>query len=828
MNKNTFSRNLTSAWRPSLFLGVLAGLASAQVAAPAALPVPALSSPEDPRSASSCALVPGPQGAIATHHTQGWSAEFDSAAVRLSAHSGAWNWGLGLVAYGWGGALNGVTCPRSMDADGALLNRTWDEVLGEWYVHSERGLEHGYTLRNRPESAAGLLELQLEVLGGLQPRLGEDGRSVSFMNAQGAAQLHYGGLRVFDQTGRDLIAWFLADGTRLRIIVDDSGAAYPLLIDPLVQTAYFKASNPDVMDQFGGAVAVDGRTVAIGTRYEDSAAKGVNGNQADNSAVNSGAVYVFVEDNGVWTQEAYLKASNTAQVDNFGLAVALSGETLVVGAPGEDSSANTVNGNQNNNSFAGSGAAYVFRRTGSNWAQEAYLKASNCGPQDSFGEAVAISGNTIVVGAPQEGSSAVGVNGNEIDNGATASGAAYVFVRTGTTWVQEAYLKASNTGVEDRFGSAVTVSGDWIAVGAPAERSAATGINGNQLDNSSVEAGAVYLFRRTGSAWAQQAYVKASNTDAQDAFGAAVALSGNTLVVGAAGEQSQATGVNGDQLNNGAKQAGAAYVFEFDGSGWFQQAYLKALNAEATDQFGDSVAVLGNWILIGAPGEASKSVGINGNSADNNGLNAGAAYLFYREGPSWKQEAYVKASNSYPSDRFGTAVALGDDLLVLTAAGEDSAASGVNGNDQDNSLSAAGAAWAYRLDTWRTFLGCTPQIAQLVEPPGAPNLNSTTALKLVGNTITNGFAATLWGVLAVNSQGCGLPFSATEELLLATAPVPQLLGITTLLAGQATQNLSVPNDSNLIGIKIALQSLLVDPSNWASESSNALVFEIVP
>ena len=129
--------------------------------------------------------------------------------------------------------------------------------------------------------------------------------------------------------------------------------------------------------------------------------------------------------------------------------MAVSGDTVVVGAIGEDSNATGVNGDQSDNSATDSGAAYVFVRSGTNWSQQAYLKASNTGAGDHFGISVAVSGDTVVVGAHGEDSNATGVNGNQSDNSAIDSGAAYVFVRSGTNWSQQAYLKASNTGADD-------------------------------------------------------------------------------------------------------------------------------------------------------------------------------------------------------------------------------------------------------------------------------------------------------------------------------------------------------------------------------------------
>jgi hypothetical protein len=160
-----------------------------------------------------------------------------------------------------------------------------------------------------------------------------------------------------------------------------------------------------------------------------------------------------------------------------------------------------------------------------------------------------------------EDSNATGVNGTQSDNSADASGAAYVFVRSGTTWSQQAYLKASNTGASDKFGYSVAIAGDTVVVGAYLEDSNATGVNGDGSNNSAINSGAAYVFVRSGTTWSQQAYLKASNTGANDLFGFLVAISGDTVVVGAYGEASNATGVNGTQSDNSASSAGAAYVF---------------------------------------------------------------------------------------------------------------------------------------------------------------------------------------------------------------------------------------------------------------------------
>jgi hypothetical protein len=330
---------------------------------------------------------------------------------------------------------------------------------------------------------------------------------------------------------------------------------------PVAQEVYVKSSNSGVSDAFGSAVAISGDTMVVGAPNECSNAAGVNGNQTSESALQAGAAYVFVRNGNTWTQQAYLKASNTGAYDSFGWSVAISGDTIVVGAHLEDSDSTTVNGSGSNNNAANAGAAYVFTRSGVAWTQQAYLKASNAEPADLFGVAVAVSGDTVVVGASREGSSATGVNGDGANNGSFSSGAAYVFLRNGANWTEQAYLKASNPGGGDAFGKSLSLDGDTLVVGAAGEDSSATGVDGNQASNSASGAGAAYVFSRSVGQWWQIGYLKASNTEASDAFGGAVAISADTVVAGAARESGGARGVNGLQNGNGALNSGAAYGF---------------------------------------------------------------------------------------------------------------------------------------------------------------------------------------------------------------------------------------------------------------------------
>lgn len=475
-------------------------------------------------------------------------------------------------------------------------------------------------------------------------------------------------------------------------------------LDSMAQAiGYIKASNPDAYDNFGISVALsaDGKTLAVGSFGEDSDATGINGDQTNNNLAGTGAVYVYVRNDSNWRQQAYLKASATQMGYDFGRVLSLSadGNTLAVGALGDNSSATETS----DDSATNSGAVYVYARSGDSWSQEAYVKASNTEERDYFGSSVALSadGNTLAVGAVGEDSNALGIDGDQTNGDALGSGAVYVYVyvREGL-WQQQAYIKASNTGAGDDFGASVALSanGNTLAVGAVGEDSAATGINGDEDDNSAEYAGAVYMFSRDNNVWAQHVYVKASNNEEEDGFGSAVTLSadGNTLAVAAYGEDSAVTGINGDENDNSAKNAGAVYVFSHDINGWIQQAYVKASNSEMDDNFGVSVALSadGNTLAVGANWEDSVATGIEGNQADNGANGAGVVYVFGRATNNWTQLAYVKASNTEALDLFGHSVALSADgnTLAVGAVGEDGQ---LIGDQTDNGAPAAGAVYLY-------------------------------------------------------------------------------------------------------------------------------------
>ncbi len=601
-------------------------------------------------------------GHRARNPQQRWTTWFDGRGFTTTPDAGGWVWGLELASFGRGGAERLIAGSARVDVDGTRVTYEWGDALDEWYVNDHRGVEHGYTIHAPPGGRKGEpLVFTLAVRGGLRAEVSEDGRSVAFVSEGGVAAVTYAGLTVIDAGGRDVPARFVSAAEVLRLTVEDGDALYPLTVDPIAQQAYLSASNYQGNDDFGRSISASGDTVVVGAELEDGAATGVNGNQSGNGANDSGAAYVFVRTESGWSQQAYLKASNTGPADEFGFSVSISGDTIVVGAPGEDSSATGVNGNQSDESAPNSGAVYVFVRNGDVWSQEAYLKASNTGTGDWFGWSVSICEDTIVVGASSEDSSATGVGGDQSDNVQSHSGAAYVFVRSGTTWNQEAYLKASTSHALASFGTSVSISDDTVVCGAPHQ----------------FGAGAAFVYVRDGGIWSPEAYLKASNVGGDDYFGTSVSISGDLLVVGAPGEDSDSTGVNGDQNNEDSLDAGAAYVFGRNGTNWSQQAYLKASNTEPSaselykEYFGSSVAISGEIVVVGAPLEDSAAVGVNGNQADDSAQKSGAAYLFVRSQTEWTQWAYLKASNTGAGDQFGTSVTIAGDTVAVGAIYED-------------------------------------------------------------------------------------------------------------------------------------------------------------
>lgn len=523
----------------------------------------------------------------------------------------------------------------------------------------------------------------------------------------GNSQNPVNGTIVYDKC-RDMLC-YLIDDQWIALGLNSFGQVitYKITTPFALHTTYFKATNTDPFDLFGTfrSLNYDGSRMVVAATGEDSNATGINGNEADNSMSNAGAVYVYRNDSGIWSSEAYIKASNTNADDIFGVGSIISrnGNTIAVGAPAEASNAMGINGNQTDNSLPNAGAAYIFTRTGAIWTQQAYLKASNPDAFDNFGDRLALSedGNWLAISDVGDDSNATGINGDASNNSKSGSGAVYIFNRVAGNWSQQAYIKASNTDSFDAFGYEISLNSDGsiLAVGAPYEKSNATGINGNQANNSFALAGAVYLFNRNGNTWTQSAYIKASNTDSGDNFGSSVVLNGdgNYLIVGAPRERSSAVGINGNQADNSVLEAGAAYLYFYNGTTWAQKFYIKSSNTQGSMLFSTNVAMSddGTRIAVGSRYEGGESSGFNGDQTGTTAYNSGSAYTFLRIGNTLAQQNYIKASNADPGDffSFGLGYSGNGCFLAIGANTESSNATGINGDQFNNNASAAGAVY---------------------------------------------------------------------------------------------------------------------------------------
>lgn len=352
-------------------------------------------------------------------------------------------------------------------------------------------------------------------------------------------------------------------------------------------------ASGEAFDDFGRSVALSGFTALVGVI-------GTNHDQ--------GSAYIYQRRPNSWAQQGVLTASDREFSDFFGYSVALSGNTALVGAVGK-------NGNE--------GCAYVFVRSGTVWTQQAKLKAADGEDGDYFGRSVALSGNTALVGAIWDD---VGSN--------TWQGSAYVFVRSGTTWTQQAQLIAADGTTGDYFGYSVALSGDTALVGAVWDGDSGYGHRGS-----------AYVFTRSGTSWTQQVKLTAADGAGNDLFGGSVALAGDTALVGAYGDD---------------YEQGSAYVFARSGASWTQEAKLTAVDGEAGDWFGGAVALAGDTALVAA-------------CLDNVDANTrqGSAYVFTRSGTTWIQQEKLVASDGASNDRFGDSVALTGDAVLVGAPEDD-------------------------------------------------------------------------------------------------------------------------------------------------------------
>jgi hypothetical protein len=400
-------------------------------------------------------------------------------------------------------------------------------------------------------------------------------------------------------TGLQSDVWHTSRRVAALLLIAALAPQAPAECDPQ-EVGQLLASDAAAHDHFGFSAALSGDTAVFGAWSDDHAA----GNGA-------GSAYVFIRSNGVWKQQAKLTASDAATDDYFGLSVAISGDTAVIGAPWNDHEGGTD-----------AGAAYVFTRSHGFWFQQAKLTASDAADFDIFGYSVAVSGDTAVIGAYGDDHA-----------GGNSAGSAYVFVRSGETWIQQAKLTAADAAPYDEFGVCVAVSGDTAVVGAWLD------------DGAAIDTGSAYVFVRTDEVWTQQAKLTASDAEACDQFGSSVAVSSDTALVGAIYDD-----------HGGLTDAGSAYVFVRSESAWLQQAKLTASDAAARDEFGVSVAVSGDSAVVGA--------WLGGESG---ATDAGSAYVFVRAGDDWTEQAELTGSNAAAGDDFGNSVALSGNTAVIGA-----------------------------------------------------------------------------------------------------------------------------------------------------------------
>ena len=413
------------------------------------------------------------------------------------------------------------------------------------------------------------------------------------------------------------------------------------------------AADRGAADEFGHSVAISGDYAIVGTRFEDQDASGAD------SLTNAGSAYIFKNNAGTWTQVQKIVAADRGANDQFGYSVAISGDYAIVGAYGEDEDTLGVN------TLYWAGAAYIFKNNAGTWSQVQKIVAADRGASDYFGTSVAISGDYAIVGAYVEDEDASGANP------LPEAGSAYIFKNNAGTWSQVQKIVAADRGLDDWFGYSVAISGDYAIVGAYGDYQDASGANPLSY------AGSAYIFKNNVGTWSQVQKIVASDRGRGDRFSRSVAISGDYAIVGAYWEDQDASGV--DSLND----AGSAYIFKNNAGTWSQVQKIVAADRGLDDWFGSSVAISGDYAIVGAYWEDQDASGVDSLN------NAGSAYIFKNNAGTWTQVQKIVASDRGVSDLFGNSVAISGDYAIVGAIYEDEDASGAN------MLSAAGAAYFF-------------------------------------------------------------------------------------------------------------------------------------
>ena len=728
---------------------------------------------------------PGSRGYEISNARGDLGASFTPAGVTFSRNGSTWR--LALEGWGSGSKIE----PALAAAPRSAANRI-EYVRGpltEWYVNGPLGLEQGFTLNQRPaapcrehiKSGCSELTVALRLSGDLTAAADANQTGLTLTGRDGRARLRYTGLTARDADGKPLSARMEVAGSRLLLKVDDRNARYPVTIDPWVQTAKLVASDGAAGEALGISVAVSGNTVVATSlvTYTNGA-----------STVTPGGAYVFQITGETATQVAKLTASDGTSNDQFGISVGISGNTIVVGAP-----LATFN---NTTDAAGAGAAYVFVEPAGGWndmTQTAKLTSSDgvAGTDeivgDEFGESVAISGNTIVVGA-----SAATVN---VANKTLGPGAAYVFVEPSGGWTgtvasplhQTAKLTAANVASGEEFGSVVRIGGSNIlvegeaAIGSNSEAGVvylfvepsggwstmtqtselttsgsvspvtyeqALAIDGNTAVvgaewatvGSTENEGSAYVFQISGDSATQVATLTPSDGIQGDCFGVSVAVSGNTVVVGACG------------FTNASPEPapGAAYVYQEPAGGWTNMTEtqkLSASDAAPMDQFGSEVAIGSGTIVVGAPAAI-----VDGNSSE------GAAYVFLPTGSNTPQISFT-AEPGNTTVPYGTQV-----TLTATVTGSGTTPTGtVSFNSNGVSVGSE---------------PLSSGVAQLVTP----------SLPVGSDSLTAGYSGDI-NYSPVTSSAQSLTVTQGSQTITFANPGPQPLGTPFTLVATASSGLTV-------------------------------------
>lgn len=434
---------------------------------------------------------------------------------------------------------------------------------------------------------------------------------------------------------------------------------------------YFKAVNAGVRDAFGSSIAMsaDGQILAVGAPKESS--RDAN-DETDDAWVDAGAVYIFTQSNGKWTQQAYLKASNADRNDRFGHAISMNaaGDALAVGAPSEDG---RFADDPSDNSRPDSGAAYVFERQGTTWSQTHYLKLNKTIQGNQFGHQLHISDDGLSILAKESrGPEVVSVNH---------------LTKMNDEWIlQPGFSKPDGWEINFGIDTAMSASGRVVAVGANYESSDASGVDGDPDNTNLSRSGAVFVYELVNDVW-EETYIKADIPIAQAEFGIKTRLSGDGKMLAVSGR--------GKKVASDTETFGFLYLYKKNNETW---EFTEKFSTNQYYGFTDiNLNQDGTLVAMSVTGDESPSAGLNGDrTAGAPGSSYGAVYVHALNGTQWEEVAYVKASNPGPKDGFGANILIGDNgTLVVGVSEEGSSATGVDGDQDNDDAEFSGAVYLY-------------------------------------------------------------------------------------------------------------------------------------